>query len=352
MILKTKDSHDDQIREMGGAVESLGPGRERERLEKDLACVRAGLKGELEAAYHIDFHLKDSPNWAVIHDLRIEWNGRVAQIDHLLIDRFLEIYVVESKSFRTKVRFANGGWERLNFNHWEGIPSPVEQNERHILVLREMIDQLGFAPTRLGMVLAPTFFNFVVVQPSCSIIGSFPREVRIHRMDDLVAVIRNSTPSPLGIMKVIAPETLTAFANHLVACHKPAPKPKLFPSKTVAGSIDSVSGQFRPDRCQGCGGNVSGAEAEYCRARAARFAGQRLCRSCQRSAPELMPVSSVARSGIDAKPIATCAQCGSPVDAKVVAFCRFNGKRFARQVLCQACQRHASKCDSPDTVSH
>ena len=45
------------------------------------------MKGEQEAAYHIDFHLKDSQNWAVIHDLRVEWNGRGAQMDHLHIDR-------------------------------------------------------------------------------------------------------------------------------------------------------------------------------------------------------------------------------------------------------------------------
>src|SRR5664279_389492 len=138
-------------------------GQERQRYEKQLAQVRAGLKGEQEAAYHINFHLKDSKNWAVIHDLRIEWNGRVAQIDHLLVDRFLEIYVVESKSFRTKVRCANGGWERLNFNHWEGIPCPMEQNQRHIMVLEELIEARKLAPTRLGMVLPPKFFNVVVV---------------------------------------------------------------------------------------------------------------------------------------------------------------------------------------------
>src|SRR4051794_25489368 len=111
----------------------------RNRLERDLAIARAGVQGEKEAAYHIDFNLKDSKNWAVIHDLSIEWNGRVAQIDHLLLNRLLEIHVVETKSFRTKIRFANGGWERLNFGHWEGIPSPAEQNERHILVLKELL---------------------------------------------------------------------------------------------------------------------------------------------------------------------------------------------------------------------
>ena len=35
----------------------------------------------------------------VIHDLRLEVDGRVAQIDHLIIDRFLTVWVCESKHF-------------------------------------------------------------------------------------------------------------------------------------------------------------------------------------------------------------------------------------------------------------
>src|ERR1035437_1232721 len=199
MIFKQKDSLDDQIAALDKAVEHALPGRDRQRLEKDVALVRAGLKGEKEAAYHIDFHLKDSKNWAVIHDLRVEWNGRVAQIDHLLIDRFMEIFVVESKSFRTKIRHANGGWERLNFNHWEGIACPVEQNERHIAVLAELISETNLAPTRLGMVLRPKFLNVVVVQPSCSIVGELPDDVRIYRRDKLVNKIRGEEPTALDI---------------------------------------------------------------------------------------------------------------------------------------------------------
>ncbi len=109
MIFKQKDSLSHQIQSLEQAIERTPPGRQRQLHEKDLAQLRAGLKGEEEAAYHIDFHLKDNPNWAVLHDLRLEWNDRVAQIDHLLIDRFLEFYVIESKSFRTKIRYVNGG---------------------------------------------------------------------------------------------------------------------------------------------------------------------------------------------------------------------------------------------------
>ena len=40
---------------------------------------KSWIKGESESAYLIDFHFAASLNWAVIHDLRVEHNDRVAQ---------------------------------------------------------------------------------------------------------------------------------------------------------------------------------------------------------------------------------------------------------------------------------
>jgi hypothetical protein len=163
MIFKAKDPISDQLRELELALQHPLPDRDRRHLEKELAQRRAGLNGEEEAAYHINFHMRDSANWAVIHDLRIEWKGRSAQIDHVIISRLLEIYVVESKSYHTKVRYANGGWERFNFGDWEGIACPVEQNERHISVLKDLISDLALAPKRLGLPMPASFYNIVVV---------------------------------------------------------------------------------------------------------------------------------------------------------------------------------------------
>lgn len=341
MILKPKDSIDGQIQDLEMALQQPLTPNHRRRIEKDLAQVRAGLKAEEEAAYHIDFDLKDSVNWAVIHDLRIEWNSRVAQIDHLLINRLLEIYVIESKSFRTKVRFANGGWERLNFNHWEGIASPVEQNERHILVLQELIEQRQIAPTRLGITLRPSFFNIVAVQPSCSVVGP-KRDTSIFRMDVLMKKIRAMNTSPLGILKVITPETLEQFCRQLVSCHIPAPRPTV---PFTAGKPSTSPTPTQPlvgQVCQGCGGPLSKAEAYYCRVNAAQFANQLLCRKCQSYAGNAKatrapkPVDTLVTPVVEMA--ATCAVCGIGVDKKVVAFCRFNSRRFGGRVLCRTCQ--------------
>jgi len=71
----------------------------RQKIEQEIRRIRAGVAGEREAAYEINFHYGDSTKCVVLHDLRIEMEGRVAQIDHLLITRLLDIWVFESKHF-------------------------------------------------------------------------------------------------------------------------------------------------------------------------------------------------------------------------------------------------------------
>ena len=109
----------------------------RALVDKEIRNIRAGAKGEAEAAYEIEFHHKASRNWAVIHDLRIEHQGRVAQIDHLLINRWLEIWVCESKHFSEGVAINEQG-EFTGFfaGRPYGVPSPLEQNRKHVAVLQ------------------------------------------------------------------------------------------------------------------------------------------------------------------------------------------------------------------------
>jgi len=55
-------------------------------VDQEIRALKAGRRGEHDTAYEIDFHLGESKNTMVLHDLRFELDdGRVAQIDHLLI---------------------------------------------------------------------------------------------------------------------------------------------------------------------------------------------------------------------------------------------------------------------------
>ncbi len=74
------------------------PGEPGRRASEELRIRRAGQRGEKESAYLIDFDFGKSPNWAVLHDLQLEHGGRTAQIDHVLINRLLQVYVLVAAS--------------------------------------------------------------------------------------------------------------------------------------------------------------------------------------------------------------------------------------------------------------
>jgi nuclease-like protein len=343
VIIKERDSISDDLQQLEESLRSTVSYRKRQWLEKDLAQRRAGLRGEQTAAYHIDFHLKNYANWAVLHDLRIECKGRVAQIDHLLISRLLEIYVVESKSFHTKIRYANGGWERLNYNHWEGIACPVQQNERHIAVLKDLITEKDLAIPRFGFTMMPKFYNVVVVMPTCSIIGDHPENAKIYRMDKLVDKVRKEDPAALHVFKIISAETLTEFACKLAAHHCPASRSGYHLSNASWQSAAAKAATLANQQCQGCGGALQTDEGGYCRQNSRRFCDQLLCRKCQDYAPKL-PLEIHDRNSteqskpVDAKAPSKCSDCGRIVDQKVAAYCQERPNMFNGRIYCRACQ--------------
>jgi len=333
MILKEKDSQALRLQKLETALNGSSSLTSKKKLETELAILRAGIRGEEEAAYLIDFDLKNNANWIVIHDLRLEWNGRVAQIDHLIVNRLLEVFVVETKNFQTKIRYQNGGWERINFNHWEGIANPVEQNRRHIAVLKELVEAEKLAPQRLGLPMPCDYYNVVAISPKCSIVGQFPKNVLIFKMDDLIKKIRDADPSMTSVFKMVGQQSIEEFCRKIVSYHKPSPLNDIVmpeARKVVESLKEPASGV-----CEGCRGPVSSQEVFFCRLtkNKSRFAGKLLCRKCQSFAPQEKQKSV---------PGNRCDICGIEVEAKVVTFCRLNVKRFGAKILCRPCQSSAT----------
>ncbi|PLX93332.1 MAG: NERD nuclease [Desulfuromonas sp.] len=229
MLIKDADSKASDIAELEKLVAVASKGN-KAQIEKELRFLKAGLKGEKEAAYFIDFALKDSQNTAVIHDLRLEANGRIAQIDHLLIHRTMTFFVLETKHFHSGLKIMDDGqflqWNNFN-KSFEGMSSPLAQNDRHVMVLKDVIKQVEW-PTRLGMKLSPVYEPFVLVSSKARI--DRPKKFdtsRVIKADELAKTIDNHLNSrgvlaTLGAMsKVVSTDTLKEIAQSLAALHKP-----------------------------------------------------------------------------------------------------------------------------------
>lgn len=83
MLIKQADDKTKDIETLRAlASRTDAPADTRKKIEQEIRNIQSGMKGEAEAAYEMEFHYGASKNWMVLHVLRLECDGRVAQIDH------------------------------------------------------------------------------------------------------------------------------------------------------------------------------------------------------------------------------------------------------------------------------
>ena len=229
-----------------------------------------------------------------IHDLRLDIEGHVAQIDHLIITRLLEVWVCESKSFAEGVAInEHGEWTTWRDRRPVGIPSPIEQNRRHIAVLQRALN-LGYVdvPRRLGLPMKPSFTSVVLISKYGSINRpktKVPELDAVMKVDQLWSRLMKRDLPVRTMAKLVSSETLEQFGRQLVALHQP----------------------HRVDW-------------------AARFG---------------IPIAPAAEQGAEPKPRKTglkCAKCAEPISYAVAKFCWFNKARFGGKTYCMPCQQNVA----------
>jgi hypothetical protein len=267
----------------------------RRRIEEEIRTTKAGIEGEREAAYQIGFDFDRSKNWAVIHDLRIDVGGRVAQMDHLLINRLLDVWVCETKNFAEGLGVnRHGEWVGFNKGRPFAIQSPIEQNRRHISVLNDAFRQgLVQCPRRLGIVLRPAIHGLVLVSAKAVVRRPHPWFASrveglnsVIEVDQLTTTINRQieTGSTVDTLKsgarFITSKGLQEFSWRLAELHKPSEA-----DWAARFGLDAAGPEHTPVaptvRCAHCQIPVSVGVADYCQDHPGRFSGQILCWECQ-----------------------------------------------------------------------
>lgn len=111
-----------------------------QKVEQEIIKLKSGLSGEK----NISFELKNSRiPMLIIHDVRLEHKGLQAQFDYILITK-KNIIVLESKRMFGNLKVESDGSfiREMNFRGKkvrERMYSPIVQNERHILLLDEIL---------------------------------------------------------------------------------------------------------------------------------------------------------------------------------------------------------------------
>jgi hypothetical protein len=292
MIIKEMDEHAAELATIERLLQSELPEAISHSLTRDRRSLLSALKQERDSAYHLDVYFTDSPDWALFHDLRLEMGEESAQIDHLLIGRQLDIYLIDSKHYNADIKVSREGEFVYLFNKKPvAMVSPLERNSRHIELLARYLESNDLLPNRFGLTIRPRFHNVVLTSPASRIsladgtamkggevvpadrfLERFSRNPEVNGLSDLVAVARQ-----------IPAESLQTLAAKLARRHIPR-------------SIDFAEryGLKHQDRyeepedcsdgcnCARCNRRVSARVARYCRDNRELFAGRVYCFDCQK----------------------------------------------------------------------
>jgi len=260
MLFKDIDSKKEEINQLKNLLKQSTNPKQQNLIKSDLTKIENGYKAEKDNAYYLDFGFKDSPRNIILHDIRIEHEGKVAQIDHIIINRF-GIEVLESKSFTGELTIKGDG--SLNVAYGKKIqtfPNPIEQNNRHAQILSDLIKanmELASNHKLFGMPISST----VLINPKTTVMNdTLPKG--FDRADSFTthwdeSVNKMSTLDVFktlgGIMKL---DRVKEIANFLVQQHRPKSYDyaKKYPIKkeSTLQSIPSVIQEKSHKLCTKC----------------------------------------------------------------------------------------------------
>jgi len=171
MLIKDRDGRDgadEQLRHL--LTLNLSP-RKKFLIERELKNISPGDDGGKNAAHFINFYCADSRNWAIIHDIKIKNNGSSTQIDHILINQFFDIHLVESKNYTYSLKItAEGEFLAFDGRKYQAVESPIEENRKRIQALKNTLVENKIIPKRMGIPLRPQIRSYVLVSPGCNVV--------------------------------------------------------------------------------------------------------------------------------------------------------------------------------------
>lgn len=197
------------------------------KIEKQINLARYGEFGEKTIA----FELKNSGmDMYVLHDIYLEVGELTAQIDYIVITR-ANNYIIECKNLIGNIDIDNTGAFKRSFELFgkrvkEGIYSPITQNERHLMAIKEIEKNSRngyFAKAQLEKSFYMDHKSVVVLaNPKTCLNARFaPRYIKdqVIRADQLVTYIRQKdASSQLGGR---SDKTMLEWANFFLNHNKP-----------------------------------------------------------------------------------------------------------------------------------
>jgi hypothetical protein len=192
----------------------------KEFIDRDITFLRHGLEGEK----NVYFELKNSfIPMLCLHDIRLEYNDYVAQLDFVIITNKF-IYVLETKKLNGDIEITKDGDFIRTIKSYsgktikrEGIYSPISQNERHINILKEILLKeklIKNTPIKSAVILANP--KTILNKTKC------PKSIQnnIYKYDQLTTLLKKELNDKSNDKDVLEKYSYE-IADYLVQNNKP-----------------------------------------------------------------------------------------------------------------------------------
>jgi hypothetical protein len=323
LLLKSADDKSKRLALLEDLQKSpLLDAKQKKWLREELSRFRKGIQGERDSAYYLDQYFKGGENHVVLHDLRFVVDGDVAQIDHLVINRGIGIYLIETKNYSGNLVINDHGEFTVEYDEDRfGIPSPIEQSRRHERILSRLLERLGIV-NRTGAPLA--CYHVVMLHPKAIIGRPAPKAFDtsyVIKADQFPTWHGQFVEKSFGFTDVLklavnlrGQDTIKEWGEKLMRQHRPASllelpdfmrpgqptsgmggksAPPLAPAvpPTNAAPAQNDSAPRATDRvdqtpakrlvCAHCGAKITFPEGKFCWNNEKRFGGLQYCREHQ-----------------------------------------------------------------------
>jgi hypothetical protein len=185
IFIKDFSNDNTQLKDLEDLFDRLKDGEKKDIIERDIMLQRQGISGESNVYYE----LKNSfMPMLCLHDVRIEHDNYVAQLDFVVItNKFLA--VLETKKLNGDITVNRDGdfirtiRTRRGKEFKEGIYSPITQNTRHLKIVKDLLSK------KLDINLIPLKSLVVIANPK-SIINKdkCPNDIKysLYKCDQVI----------------------------------------------------------------------------------------------------------------------------------------------------------------------
>lgn len=217
----------------------------------------AGRKAEEQMAFMLRRFFKDSTDVDVLNGVRIEVQGEIAQMDHLILLPY-GLLIVESKSVTGKVQIKDDGqWVRWYDNQSQGMRSPITQAKMQAMLLKEL---LGQSVRQKGAFDAIPVESLIAISDTGEILwpksGPLPEVCKADQIPE-----RIQAKAVTG--GLLNQENRKKIAEFLRLAHKPiaptstptpepVPATKNAPVPDLNATVVMVKGSYPEKRCKHC----------------------------------------------------------------------------------------------------